>query len=191
MKDPERQKEASLLVWQAKDAFMWYGDYEETISLLTKAIQLDPDSGEIYHNRGMAYCNLQRWSEALADFNRAIALAPHPSSYEQRGIVYYQMGDRESARKDLEQALRMDPRRAVPLVNLGWLCIEEGRYREAVDYCTRAIAIEPTLSSAYTNRARAYLELGDSLRGLADLQRADELAKSGRDTSNVDVREKF
>jgi Flp pilus assembly protein TadD len=116
-------------------------------------------------------------------------VSPRPTSYEQRGLAYYQSGQREAAREDWCQALRLDPRRTFALINLGWLAIEERRFNHAVDYCTWAIKAEPTNAKAYENRARAYFELGDMVRGYADLQRSRELVMTGEDTSDRDLYE--
>lgn len=78
----------------------------------------------------------------------------------------------------------MDPRRTFATINLAWLAIEEGQFRQAIELCSHAILVEPTCAKAYENRARAYLELGDRARGMADLQTAHELVASGRDTSD-------
>lgn len=180
---------AVVLLGQAMDTAKIWGNYAESVQLLTEALQYDPNNGEIYHNRGMAYSSLERWREAISDFNRAIALSPHPSSYEQRGLSYYQIGDRDSAFNDWQQALQMDPRRTFAAMNIAWLAFEEGQFPQAIEMYTHAIWIEPTCAKAYENRARAYLEIGDRARGLADLQTARELVASGRDTSDIDLSE--
>jgi len=180
------ERMAAILFGQAIDTARMSGNYAEAVRLFTEALQHDPNNSEIYHNRGMAYSYLERWREAISDFNRAISLSPHPSSYEQRGLAYYQIGDRDSAFKDWQQALRMDPRRTFAVINLAWLAIEEGQFQQAIELCSHAILVEPTLAKAYENRARAYLEMGDQTRGLADLQTARELVASGRDTSDID-----
>ena len=180
---------AAALFGQALDTARMDGNYDEAVRLFTEALQHDPNNGEIYHNRGMAYRNLERWGEALSDFSRAISLSPHPSSYEQRGLAYYQIGDRGQAFKDWQQALRMDARRTFAMINLAWLSIEERQLSQAIELCSRAILIEPTLAKAYQNRARAYLGMGDQTRSLADLQTARELVANGRDTSDIDQSE--
>ena len=188
MSTPDKRM-ATVLLGQAMDAAKMMDNYTEAIRLFSEALQHDPNNGEIYHNRGMAYSSLERWREAASDFSRAIALSPHPSSYEQRGMAYYQIGDRGSAFKDWQQALLMDPRRTFAIINLAWLATEEGQFPQAIELCSHAIFYEPTFAKAYENRARAYLEMGDQTRGLADLQTARELVASGRDTSDVDQSE--
>ena len=97
--------------------------------------------------------------------------------------MYYGMGNRRAARKDWEQALKMDSQRGLSLANLGWLNIDDGLYDEAIHYFTEAIKVEPTVAHFYVNRARAYLESGQPEQALADMQYAKHLVDSGQDTS--------
>lgn len=92
MSTPDKRM-AAVLFGQAMDTARMSGNYAEAIRLFTEALQYDSNNGEIYHNRGMAYSSLERWHEAASDFSRAIALSPHPSSFEQRGMAHYQIGD--------------------------------------------------------------------------------------------------
>jgi len=184
---PESDKlMASVLLGRAVDAATISRNYAYAIRLFTEALQYDPNNGEIHHNRGMAYSSLENWREAISDFSRAIILSPSPLSYEQRGLVYYKIGDRGSAFSDWQSALKMDPRRTFAMVNLAWLAIEEGQFQQAIELCSRAILIEPTRAKAYENRARAYFEMGYQKQGLADIQTARELVATGRNTSNID-----
>jgi tetratricopeptide (TPR) repeat protein len=152
--------------------------------LLTQALQLAPGDGMILHNRGMAFASLQRWHESLADFNRAIALDPQPTTYEQRGLVHYHIGNRQAARQDWEQTLHLNPRRTLALGNLGWLSLEDRNFRQAIEYFNRIINIEPTFAKAYENRAKAHFEMGSLTEARADLTKARALIDSGQDTSN-------
>ncbi len=187
MVDEHRRREAFILMGEAMDAAMMLRDYDRAVNLFTRAIQLDPRNAEIYHNRGMAYAYLRRWREAIDDFTRALQYEPHPSSYEQRGNVYGSMGDKRAARQDWEHALRMDARRVLPLLNLGWLAFEERNLNEALDYLNRALQVEPTMAQAYLHRAKVYYEMGDQARTFSDLQHAKELIESGADTSEQDL----
>lgn len=130
---------AAVLFGQAMDTARMSGNFAEAVRLFTQALQHDPNNGEIYHNRGMAYSNLEHWREAISDFSRAISLSPHPSSYEQRGLAYYQSGDRDSAFNDWQKALQMDSRRTFSIINLAWLAIEEGQFQQAIELCSHAI----------------------------------------------------
>ena len=51
------------------------GDDDFAINLFTKAIELDPAFSDAYNDRGASYLALEDFSEAEADFSKAIELA--------------------------------------------------------------------------------------------------------------------
>src|SRR5947199_75395 len=63
------------------------------------------------------------------------------------------------------------------------LALEDRHYDLAVDYFTRAIEAEPTLSIAFSSRARAHAALGNVEEGSADMRKAHLLTETGLDTS--------
>jgi tetratricopeptide (TPR) repeat protein len=105
----QNKQQAMILVGQAIDNVTMFGDFDEAASLLGQAISLDPGNGEIYHNRGKVYLEMERWNESISDFSRAISLSPHPLSYEMRALAYFQSGNRAAARSDWERALQFNP----------------------------------------------------------------------------------
>ena len=59
-------------------------------------------------NRGQSNAAMNRYSEAIADFTRAIALAPNLSSaWLERGAVFDTLGDRKRAEADMKAAARL------------------------------------------------------------------------------------
>jgi len=69
---------------------------------LTTAIQDSPDTGNYYYWRGDTRIRLQRWSDAIADFNRSVELMPKDrASRVGRGIAELWNNDPTSAISDL------------------------------------------------------------------------------------------
>jgi Tfp pilus assembly protein PilF len=59
-------------------------------------------------NRGMARMQLKRFTEALTDFNAAIEQNPRSiPAYRGRSLVYMQIGDINSAQKDIYMASQL------------------------------------------------------------------------------------
>lgn len=49
-------------------------EFEAAIAICTQAIELEPSLGEAYINRAIAYGQLAKWTEAVADLEKAITL---------------------------------------------------------------------------------------------------------------------
>ena len=58
--------------------------------------------------RSVAYTNLGNYTQAVADFSRAIELNPgHGETYSNRGVAYNRLGNREDAIDDMRIAARL------------------------------------------------------------------------------------
>ncbi|MBW5398273.1 tetratricopeptide repeat protein, partial [Brachyspira pilosicoli] len=51
--------------------------YEEAIKDYDKAIELNPNNGAFYNNRGVSKENLEEYNEALKDYKKALELDPN------------------------------------------------------------------------------------------------------------------
>ncbi len=83
---------------------------ERGLELLLEAKKIAPDDYRVATELGGKYLALGRTAEALAEFGRALALAPEkPLAHNNRGVALLALGQREAARRDFEQALALDP----------------------------------------------------------------------------------
>ena len=57
-------------------------------------------------------------------------------------------GRRDEAQAEFEAALRLKPDLAPALVNLGVLCLSEGKWAEAAQNAEKALVIDPTSEPA-------------------------------------------
>ncbi|MBI5670397.1 MAG: tetratricopeptide repeat protein [Chloroflexi bacterium] len=63
--------------------------YDDAITDLTAALELDPENPELYTLRGQMYLALYEWDKALADYNTSLELAPdYADAYYYRGVLY-------------------------------------------------------------------------------------------------------
>jgi tetratricopeptide (TPR) repeat protein len=89
-------------------------DWERQIAACTALIDSGAESkentGVAYYNRALAYENLDKFNEAIADFTRAIALDPeNAEAYLYRGIDKTRIGDPAGGDADIESAKRINP----------------------------------------------------------------------------------
>ncbi len=83
---------------------------EESVELLTEAIENDPDFKLAYASRGSAYMRLNDVEAALSDLDKTIALdGEYSRGFHLRGLAKEKLGDHDSAKKDFDRAIELDP----------------------------------------------------------------------------------
>jgi tetratricopeptide (TPR) repeat protein len=83
------------------------GEYEQSVSDLSKYLKRKPNDPEYRFNRGVSYLNLNKPKEAIADFNVTLQVAPHfYQAYRPRGNAWIMLGDTARGRADLAEFKR-------------------------------------------------------------------------------------
>jgi len=88
--------------------------YDEAIDAIDEALRLQPNDPLLYLERGQRIMLIYEWDRALADYDRAIALAPDlPEAYYYRALLYASVPEgleaRRAAAADLERYLTLAP----------------------------------------------------------------------------------
>jgi Flp pilus assembly protein TadD len=107
------------------------GDVDEGIAILTALSERRPDQIEVLSSLGDALRNEERYEEAVAAYDKAIALIdapqqPHWVIYYSRGIARERAGQWPAARSDFEMALKLEPSQPHVLNYLGYSMVENG-----------------------------------------------------------------
>jgi tetratricopeptide (TPR) repeat protein len=139
----------------------------------------DPLNARISFENGQRQFMLNRYTQAIPSFDRAIRLEPaFADAYFFRGKALAASGDRQRAILDFSQAIQLQPANPHPLLERGAAYLYQKNYAAAVADATRAIEIDPMIGSGYNLRAMAIREMGDPHKALADLDRAVQLDPS-------------
>ena len=102
---PRRPELLSLLVMHE-----FSGDARKCADHLARALRLRPDDLELRAFRGELARREGRFNDALEDLDRTIAGLPgYDRAYLWRSKVHRARGDQAQARRDLDQALRLEP----------------------------------------------------------------------------------
>ena len=92
------------------------------------------------------------------------------------GLKYYREKKYDEAVKELEQAVKLDPRNATIVNNLGFTLYRFDKYEESLVWLHKAIEIDPQRSVAYANLADAYMKLGKTTEALQYYEKYAEMA---------------
>ena len=104
---------------QAATARYRNGEFEAAEQLIGEALKLDPNSPELWSNRGTAQVAAKRQEAALASFTRALQLAPDfLGALANRAHVLFELQRYAEAIPDYEKLLARDPGHAYSAGNL-------------------------------------------------------------------------
>ncbi len=133
---------------------------ERALELGQKARALD-DSLPLAHSLlSYVYAQKQQYDQAIAEGERAIALAPNNADAygRQAGMLNF-AGRPEEALRIMKQGMRLNPRSpALYFVELGTAYSMTGRYAEGVAALKQCISQSPTLMNAYVALAGNYVQ---------------------------------
>ena len=95
-----------------EDAMKTYyaGNTNETLTLCTRAIELNSGNALAYSLRGVIFYLMKDYNGAISDLNRAIEL--NPSEYKNfynRGLAHVKLNNYRAAANDFEAALQLNP----------------------------------------------------------------------------------
>jgi tetratricopeptide (TPR) repeat protein len=122
--------------------------FEDAIPLLESGIKLDPRRADLRAALGESYFMSGKADKAIEVFNQLIEVAPTARSYAFLGLSYRHLGRFEEARKYFAQGLKLDPRNAACLFNMGFIEGRQGNQAKAEEYFQLTLKSNPDYAEA-------------------------------------------
>lgn len=152
----ERNVDAMLAMAEANYRL---GRYELSKAILTRAVEITPDRGEIYYKVGMVEIKREDDDAAKANFEKAIEVQPrYPEARNNLGVLYHKARDYDGAIEQFEQAIAVWPGFKQAFLNKGNAHKGKGEFTEAEQAFKRAIKLDEAYLDAHFNLAILYLE---------------------------------
>jgi tetratricopeptide (TPR) repeat protein len=129
-----------------------------------------------FANRGYSYYKIGKYDEAVADYNRTLALdASDAGTYHNRGVAYYHLGKNAQAITDYNKALELKLDNAEVYNNRGAAYAALGKADSAIGDFTKAISLSPEYAEAYNNRGTEYAKARMFEAAITDFDKAIQL----------------
>ena len=140
---------------------------------------------EAHYNLGNALKDQDRLDEAVARYQRALALKPdYAEAHNNLGNALQKQGQVDAAVAQYQRALALKPGFAEAHNNLGNALLEQAKADEAVAHYRRALALNSGDAEAHNNLGNALKEQGQSDEAMVQYRRALALKPSFAEARN-------
>jgi tetratricopeptide (TPR) repeat protein len=151
-------------------------EYTESLLILNKAIETDPNHSPAYYLRGNIKDRFDDRHGAMKDYNSAIEKNPKSAdAFFARGNVKMKLQDYYGAIDDFSAAITINENYIEAYFNRGKAKQMLQAYQDAINDCTKIIQINPKSVDAYYMRGILRIDFGDMKNGCLDLSKAGEL----------------
>ena len=126
-----------------------------------------------WNGKGMSFATLNRWTEALDCYDKAIALEPDAAAlHSNRGNALRHLGRATESLASYDHAIALDPLYAAAFENKALLYAHAQRNDEALACVERAIALDPTRADAWGVKGVLLGRLGQTREEIAAYEAA-------------------
>lgn len=155
------------------------GQYTLAAELYTRALEAREAQGLVpdwryYYFRAICYEQSERWAQAEADFQSALAISPNEAEVlNYLGYMWVIRGENIAEAFDMiERAAAIAPDQGHIIDSLGWAHYVRGNYELAVQYLERAVELSPEAPTINYHLGDAYWQVGRQLEARFQWERA-------------------
>lgn len=149
------------------------GDLPEALTLISKAVEVNPSSLDTRSNLIAVLLNLGRLADALGHCDSALAISPADAGMlYNRGVVLMQLGRHDEAVNSFDKVLAIKSDHLDALFNRAGALAGLRRFEEAIAGFDRLLAFAPRHADALTNRGTLLAQLGRDAEALGSFDRA-------------------
>lgn len=162
-------------------------DYEAAVISYMQAIENNPEKADYYIASGFALIGLERFEEAINQFDKAyseknnqVVRENNKTLLRGKGIANLRLGKYDRAKVEFEEALKLkefpeldsDIKQYIALVEM-----KLGNYEEAIKLYEAMLEFEKPDADSYLRLARAYRQTGKAEKAIASYEEAIKLNK--------------
>ena len=156
------------------------GDMDGALEDQTRALELCPQLGMLWEERGATLWSLERIDEALADFDQALVCDPESLAARlSRVYVRQEAGDAEGAEADLTRLVELEPGLTTAWFERARARHTRGALAEAEADYDRHLELSPDSAEGLAWRGQLYIDTDRHRLAVDDLARALEVWPGG------------
>jgi len=153
-----------------------FEDFDKAVLDFAKAVSLDRGESKYRLNLGVGRIRQGRYWDAIESLTHALKLKASPARvHMHRAEAYYNLGDVVTARKEIEEGLKADPRSSELYAMLGLFRLRSRAAPQAIRDLEEAVSLDGRNAKAFLYRGMAYGALGEYRRAISDLREASKL----------------
>jgi eukaryotic-like serine/threonine-protein kinase len=162
--------DASLRMYKIKKDSLWT---QKALVAAQQALQLNDKLPEVHATLGSVYRATGKYSESVAELNRALLLAPNSDEFYRRlGDVYLDSGNDAKALEAYQKAVQLNPYYWVNQNALGKAYAQRADYPKALQAFQQVAVLEPDVDAGYENVGNIYLQQGKYQEAIPYFQKA-------------------
>lgn len=132
----------------------------KTIGELEKQTREKPETAEAHYELGVAYIELKRYDEAVAQLTEAIRIDPRSAdAHLKLGHVYSRLNSHQKALEAFAEAARLNPDSSEAFHALGLANMALGSYEEAIEAFKSSLQVEGPIITSYFALGKCYVHL--------------------------------
>ena len=167
---------AAICIRMARVAYMTE-DYDAMHDACEKAIAIDDSNPLAYYLSAQAYCGKRDMINGIAMLTKSIMLDEnYADAYLLRAKVLLGMGDANSADNDAQWLLDHCGEHEDVLMLKAHIEVVRGNAKQAIEYYTKVIEVNPFSAEAYKERGGVKYSEGDTVGAEKDVRQAMEIA---------------
>lgn len=135
-------------------------------ALVNAALNDDPESPELLYLAGSVLRPMGNIGMALPLFAKALSKArSQPNLWMHYGATLHDLNLWPEAIDAFKVVAKMLPQDPMPLANIGAAKVQMGKWQECIEYCDKALALDPECYIAHISKHFACLALGNWAEG--------------------------
>jgi tetratricopeptide (TPR) repeat protein len=159
---------------------------QRALTAAEQAQQLNDKLPEVHATLGNVYRATGKYSESVAELNRAISLAPNSDEFYRRlGDVYLDSGNNAKALEAYQKAVQLNPYFWRNYNSLGRGYVHQADYPKALQAFQQVTVLESDIDIGYENVGNMYLQQAKYQESIPYFQRALQIRPNFATYSNL------